>query len=98
MARIVIIGGAGHVGTFLVPRLVEAGHQVVNVTRGLSRPWLAHKAWAQVEQLVIDRTAEDAAGRFGAAIAALTPDIVIDMICFTPASAAQLADALEGRV
>ena len=28
--RVVIIGGSGHVGTYLVPRLVEAGHEVVN--------------------------------------------------------------------
>jgi hypothetical protein len=26
--RVVIIGGTGHVGTFLVPRLVMAGHEV----------------------------------------------------------------------
>jgi nucleoside-diphosphate-sugar epimerase len=25
--RVVIIGGAGHVGTYLVPHLVEAGHE-----------------------------------------------------------------------
>ena len=29
--RVVIIGGSGHVGTYLAPRLVEAGHEVVNV-------------------------------------------------------------------
>lgn len=98
MARIVIIGGGGHVGTFLVPELVEAGHQVVNVSRGLARPYLSHAAWAQVRQVTLDRSAEEAAGRFGAAIAALSPEIVIDMICFTPASAAHLADALEGRI
>ena len=32
--RIVIIGATGHVGTFLVPRLVAAGHAVVTVSRG----------------------------------------------------------------
>jgi uncharacterized protein YbjT (DUF2867 family) len=26
MLRIVIIGGTGHVGTYLVPRLVQSGH------------------------------------------------------------------------
>ena len=98
MAKVVIIGGAGHVGTYLVPRLVAAGHRVVNVTRGLARPYLPHVAWRQVEQIVMDRRAEEAAGRFGAAIAAMQPDIVIDMICFTPESHAQLADALMGRV
>jgi nucleoside-diphosphate-sugar epimerase len=27
--RIVVIGGTGHVGTYLVPRLVMAGHEVL---------------------------------------------------------------------
>lgn len=98
MAKVVIIGGAGHVGTFLVPRLVAAGHRVVNVTRGVARPYLPDAAWGRVEQVVLDRGAEEAAGRFGSAIAALRPDVVIDMICFTPASNAMLADALAGRV
>lgn len=31
MSRIVVIGGSGHVGSYLVPMLVELGHQVVNV-------------------------------------------------------------------
>ena len=31
--RVVIIGGTGHVGTFLVPRLVEAGHEVFCLSR-----------------------------------------------------------------
>ncbi len=37
--RIVIIGGTGHVGTYLVPRLVRAGHEVINVSRGESKPY-----------------------------------------------------------
>lgn len=98
MAKVVIIGGAGHVGTCLVPRLVEAGHQVVNVSRGVARPYQAHAAWAAVEQVVMDRAAAEVTGQFGAAIAAMAPDVVIDMICFTPASAAMLAEALAGRV
>lgn len=92
--RVTIIGGAGHVGTWLVPMLVEAGHEVTNVTRGLSRPYRPHRAWAQVAGLVLDR---DAPG-FGAAIAATRPDAVIDMICFTPAQHLELAQALTGRV
>ena len=98
MAKVAIIGGAGHVGTCLVPRLVEAGHDVTNITRGQSMPYASHPAWRRVTQVVIDREAADAAGTFGAQLAALAPDIVIDMICFTPASAAHLADALAGKV
>lgn len=98
MAKVVIIGGAGHVGTYLVPQLVEAGHEVVNVTRGQSRPYRSHAAWGRVRQVVMDRAVEEAAGRFGAAIAELGADVVIDMICFTPESNAMLAEALAGRV
>jgi nucleoside-diphosphate-sugar epimerase len=42
-----------------------------------------------------DREAQDAEGTFGARIAALRPDVVIDLICFTAASAQQLVDALR---
>ena len=50
---------------------------------------------ARVERIVVDREAEDAAGVFGGRIAALAADAVVDMICFTPASAQQLVDALR---
>ena len=39
--RIVIIGGTGHVGTYLMPRLVEAGHEVVCLSRGQREPYQA---------------------------------------------------------
>jgi nucleoside-diphosphate-sugar epimerase len=96
--RVVIIGGSGHVGTYLVPRLVAAGHAVVVVSRGRRAPYQAHGAWAVVEQQTIDRAAAEAAGTFGAQIAALQPDAVIDLICFTLDSARQLVEALRGRV
>lgn len=98
MARVVIIGGSGHVGTYLVPRLVAGGHDVVNVSRGQRDPYSPNAAWRAVETVVIDREAEEAAGTFGTRIAELRPDIVIDMICFTLPSAKQLVEALRGRV
>ena len=96
--RIVIIGGSGHVGTYLVPRLVAAGHQVVNVSRQARQPYQPHGAWRKVEQVAIDRVAAEKAGTFGAQIADLQPDVVIDMICFTLDSARALVEALRGRV
>ncbi|MEQ9636361.1 MAG: NAD-dependent epimerase/dehydratase family protein [Devosia marina] len=98
MSRIVVIGATGHIGTYLIPRLVRAGHEVVAVTRGASEPYLPDSAWRRVERVTIDRTAEEAKGAFGKAIADLQPDIVIDNICFTLDSARQLAEALKGRV
>ncbi|PZF83084.1 NAD-dependent epimerase/dehydratase family protein, partial [Jiangella anatolica] len=92
--RIVVIGGTGHVGTYLIPRLVAAGHRVVNLSRGGRRPYTDHSAWGDVEQLVVDREAEDRAGTFAGRVADLAPDAVVDMVCFTEESARQLVDGL----
>jgi nucleoside-diphosphate-sugar epimerase len=96
--RIVVIGGTGHVGSYLVPQLVAAGHTVINVSRQARSAYFAHPAWADVTQINLDRTSLESDGAFGAAIANLQPDIVIDMICFHPDSAAQLVHALKGHV
>jgi nucleoside-diphosphate-sugar epimerase len=96
--RTVVIGGKGHVGTYLVPRLVQAGHEVICITRGQREPYLPHTAWKYVQQIALDRAAEEAAGTFGEKVRDLQPDIVIDMICFTLPSARQLAEALHGQV
>ncbi|HEY3340871.1 MAG TPA: NAD-dependent epimerase/dehydratase family protein, partial [Anaerolineae bacterium] len=96
--RTVIIGGKGHVGTYLVPRLVQAGHEVICITRGQREPYQPDAAWKAVRQITLDRAAQEASGTFGAQVRALQPDIVIDMICFTPGSARQLVEALRGQV
>src|SRR5919206_3894558 len=95
MPRAVVIGATGHIGSYLVPRLVRAGHEVVAVSRGERAPY--HKAleWQSVERVTADRDAEDGAGTFGGRIAGLRPDAVVDLICFTPDSAQQLVDALR---
>lgn len=96
--RVVIIGGTGHVGTYLVPRLAAAGHDVTCVSRARRQPYQPHAAWARVRHVTLDRGAEEAAGSFGERIAALEPDAVIDMICFKLDSARHLVEALRGRV
>jgi nucleoside-diphosphate-sugar epimerase len=94
--RVVVVGATGHIGSYLVPRLVSGGHEVIAMSRGGREPYHADRAWASVEKVEVDRDAEDRAGRFGARVAALEPDVVVDMICFTAASARLLADALIG--
>jgi nucleoside-diphosphate-sugar epimerase len=98
MTRVVIIGGSGHVGTYLVPRLVSAGFEVVSVSRGKRAPYQLNGAWKFVRTVTLDREADENAGVFGRRIRELRPDIVIDMICFTEASARQLVEALRGEV
>src|SRR3982751_2523565 len=96
--RVVVIGGTGHIGTFLLPRLVSAGYDVIVASRGKRKPYLPHQAWKDVRHIEIDRAAEDGAGTFGSRIAALNADAVVDLICFTPESARQLVDALSQRL
>lgn len=98
MSRIVIIGGSGHIGTYLVPALAERRHDVVNVSRGLAAPYRDHFAWNDIEQVTLDRVAEEDHGKFGAKVAGLRPDIVVDLICFHVSSAQQLVEALRGTV
>jgi nucleoside-diphosphate-sugar epimerase len=95
MSRIVVIGATGHVGSYLVPRLVRAGHEVVALSRGAREPYVAAAGWRAVERVAVDRELEDGAGVFGERIAALAADAVIDMLCFTPESAEQLVAALR---
>jgi nucleoside-diphosphate-sugar epimerase len=95
MSRVVVIGATGHVGTFLVPRLVRAGHDVVAVSRGLREPYVPDEAWRDVRRVRLDR--DELAAAFPAAVAELAPEVVIDMTCFTRESAEQLAGGLRGR-
>ena len=97
MSRVAVIGATGHVGTYLVPRLVRAGHEVVALSRGEREPYSPAPEWRSVERVRVDREAEERAGTFGERIAALEADAVIDMICFTAASARQLLEALRPR-
>jgi nucleoside-diphosphate-sugar epimerase len=86
------------VGTYLVPRLVQAAHDVVVVSRGERSPYREHPAWARVDMVSMDREHAEKDGSFGKQIAALKPDTVIDMICFTRESAQHLVGALGNRV
>ena len=96
--KIVIIGGTGHVGTFLVPRLVTAGHELIVVSRKQREPYLNHSAWNSVRQISIDRYEAEKHNTFGKQISGLNPDIVIDMICFTPESVESLVAELYGKI
>ena len=96
--NVTVIGGAGHIGTYLVPRLVEAGHDVTVVSRGQRKPYLSHPAWSKIKTIEMDRGAAEKDGTFGGRVRSLDPDVVIDLICFTPESARHLVEALRGSV
>jgi nucleoside-diphosphate-sugar epimerase len=90
--RVVVIGGTGHTGTYLVPRLVEAGYEVALISRNRGvryEPDGPHGrgAWKRAQWVELDHTKSEAAGKFGMSVAAMEPDIVIDMICYRLESA-----------
>src|SRR5215469_13419433 len=95
MSRVVVIGATGHIGSYLVPRLVRGGHEVIAMSRGIRDPYQASAEWNSVSRVTVDREAQDAEGTFGSRVAELRPDAVIDLVCFTAASARQLVDALR---
>ena len=95
--RIVVIGGTGHIGSFLLPRLVRAGHEVISISRGQRSSYVEDPASAQVQQVTADRLEEDRAGRFPTRVAELQPDVVIDLVCFTLESATALVERLRGH-
>src|SRR6478752_2680635 len=94
--RVVVIGGTGHIGTYLVPGLVRAGHDVVMISRGSRRAYRDDPAWREVELVTCDRPVAERDGAFGSLVAGLRPDAVVDLMCFTPAQAQQLVEALDG--
>lgn len=95
--RVAIIGGTGHIGSYLTPMLVEDGHAVTCICRNQRQPYREHTAWNSIAYLLIDRIAEEQAGAFGERIAALGSDAVIDLTCYHQQSAEQLVQALRGR-
>jgi nucleoside-diphosphate-sugar epimerase len=101
--RVVVIGGTGHTGTYLVPRLIEADCEVIVISRQIMPRYEpdtipSRWAWDRVQWVEMDRAQTEADGEFGTRVAELQPDVVIDMICYQPHSARQLVEALRGRI
>ena len=53
--RVVVIGAAGHIGTYLIPMLVDKGYETIAITRTLSAPYEDAPAWHKVQRDLLDR-------------------------------------------
>ena len=89
---------AGHIGSYLVPRLVALGHEVTSISRGRQVAYQGQSAWGGGRQVTLDREAEEAAGAFGRKVRELAGEVIIDLICYVPDSARQLVEAVRGHV
>lgn len=96
--RVSVICGSGHIGSYLIPRLVSAEYEVLCITRGKQSPYFPNATWKRVSMITADREEVDASGTFGAKIRDLQPDIVIDLVCYREESARQMVEALRGKV
>lgn len=91
--KVVVTGGCGHIGTYLVPMLVSAGYEVAIVTRGQSRPYEDDPAWNSVERVRLERGRDP---QFAEKIARMKPDIVVDLINFDIRDTQAMVRVLKG--
>ncbi len=98
MKRVVVIGGCGHIGTYLVPRLIENGYEVYSVTRGNRKPYKISGIWKWVHPVVLDKDAEEKNGAFWTKIAELHPDIVVDLLTYRLEQVQEAVRVLQGRI
>jgi nucleoside-diphosphate-sugar epimerase len=96
--RVLVIGGTGHIGSYLVPALVADGYDVTVVARGRTAPYTPDGPWSQVRFLEFDRPRDEAAGTWADRLRQVTAEIVVDLIAFEPESTRLLYRLFQGRL
>lgn len=96
--NVTVIGATGHIGSYLVPRLVSAGYDVTAMSRGRRDPYHDDGRWEAVTHVEVDREQAESDGTFGETVRETDPDAVIDLICYDPESAKRIVDALRGEI
>ncbi|WP_416174345.1 MAG: NAD-dependent epimerase/dehydratase family protein [Bifidobacterium crudilactis] len=91
--RIVVIGAYGHIGSYLVPKLVRSGNDVIAVSRGQHKPYVKGTEWEHISRLSLDRVKDH---EFNRKIAELGADVVVDLISFSLDDTKGIVGALEG--
>jgi nucleoside-diphosphate-sugar epimerase len=89
--NVLVLGGSRNLGTFLVPRLVQAGHRVSVLNRGVTPDELP----SGIERLRADRT--DPA-QLESALRGRTFDAVVDLTLYNGPEAQAIVEQLTGRV
>jgi nucleoside-diphosphate-sugar epimerase len=72
--KVLITGGTGHVGKFMVPKLVKAGATVSVATSGKT-PFPSDRIWSEVQTITCNLINPDEIEK----LKAVAPDVVIDM-------------------
>ena len=90
--KAVVIGGAGHIGTYLVPMLVKAGFETVVITRTMSEPYEQDYAWKQAQRVLLDRSKDV---DFIDKLKSMNPDIIVDLVNFNIEDTRKIVEAFK---
>jgi len=91
--KVVVIGAAGHIGTYLIPMLMKAGYETIAVTRSMSTPYEDCPEWHRVERVLIDREHDP---EFITKLKAMDPDIIVDLVNFNVAETRKIVENFKG--
>lgn len=91
--RVVVIGAAGHIGTYLIPMLVSNGYETVAITRKMSQPYEDAPEWHRVRRVLLDRRNDpDFIGK----LKAMEPDIIVDLVNYHFAETKEIVESFVG--
>ncbi|MDO4961975.1 MAG: NAD(P)-dependent oxidoreductase [Eubacteriales bacterium] len=93
MKKAVVIGAAGHIGTYLIPMLVNGGYDTVAVTRSMSKPYEDDPAWETVQRVLLDREKDP---DFVSKLADMKPDIIVDLVNFDIKETKKIVEKFSG--
>ena len=95
--KVLVIGGTGHIGSYLIPSLVAREYEVVVFSRGKTSLYPESFWEKEIKRITVDREKEEKTGHWQALIEETRADIIVDIICFEPESAQILIDTLTGK-
>jgi len=97
--KILIIGGTGHIGSYLIPRLILSGHEVHIVARTAESKYANNQIiWNQVKWILEDKTTEEDNGTWEKRMAEIETDVVMDMLCFSLEQCEMMYNAFKHRI
>ncbi|GEM_PF-6204337 len=85
--KILLIGGTGHIASYLIKDLIKFGAEVTAVSRGSTVPYENQKLFSKVRLHTLDREKAENGHAWEIFMASQKWDIVVDFIAFEPRSA-----------
>jgi nucleoside-diphosphate-sugar epimerase len=99
--KVLVIGGTGHIGSYLVPRLLLRGYEVQVLARN-PKPHYPEAStsmlWNEVEWIIADRVEEEKSGKWQKRMSEVDADVVVDLICYTPEQNRLIVESVKDRV